>query len=144
MNIRSFLQSLFSTFFFDKRLRWVFLSKHMNDFFNYLRELQKTLMKTKNSPESFKSSVECLSSSDAYLCCNTAYASLNELRKLFLCAPQNKRKHNLHFKLLFFTINLHFLRPNEISSYRKLNLTLTTSIYLVFFTFRSAKKTQTE
>ena len=62
----------------------------------------------------------------------------------FCVRHKNKRKHNLHFKLLFFTINLHFLRPKEVSTYRKLNLTLITSFYLVFFTFRSAKKTLTE
>ena len=35
-------------------------------------------------------------------------------------------------KLLFFTINLHFFTSNQISTYRKLNLLLTSSIYFVF------------
>ena len=29
-------------------------------------------------------------------------------QKLFLRPPKNKRKHNQHFELLFFMINLHF------------------------------------
>ena len=39
-------------------------------------------------------------------------------------------------KLLFFTINLHSVTPNQISTYRKLNL-------FRLLTFRNAKKTQT-
>ena len=35
-------------------------------------------------------------------------------------------------KLLFFTIKLHFLTSNLISTYRKLNLPLTSSIYFIF------------
>ena len=35
-------------------------------------------------------------------------------------------------KLLFFTKNLHFVKSNQISTYRKLNLPLTSSIYFVF------------
>ena len=34
-------------------------------------------------------------------------------------------------KLLFFTIKLHFVTLNQMSTYRKLNLLLTSSIYLV-------------
>ena len=44
---------------------------------------------------------------------------------------KNRQKHNQHFKLLFFKINLHFM-SNQISTYRKLNLPLPRSIYLVF------------
>ena len=35
-------------------------------------------------------------------------------------------------KLLFFTIHLHFVILNQISTYRKLNLPLRSSIYFVF------------
>ena len=35
-------------------------------------------------------------------------------------------------KLLFFTINLHFATSNQISTYKKLNLPLTSSNYFVF------------
>ena len=34
-------------------------------------------------------------------------------------------------KLLFFTLNLHFVTLSQISTYRKLNLLLTSSIYFV-------------
>ena len=35
-------------------------------------------------------------------------------------------------KLMFFTINLYVVTSNQISTYRKLNLPLTSSIYFVF------------
>ena len=41
-------------------------------------------------------------------------------------------ENSQHFKLLFFTINLHFVTSNRIPKYRKPNLHLTSSIYLVF------------
>ena len=49
----------------------------------------------------------------------------------FCVRHKNRRKHNQHFKLLFFTINLHFITSNLIYTYRKLNLFLTNSIHLV-------------
>ena len=42
--------------------------------------------------------------------------------------------------LLFFTTNLPFVTSNQISTYRKLNLPLVSSVYL--FTSRNARKTQ--
>ena len=70
-------------------------------------------------------------------------------------------ENNQHFKLLFFTINLHFVTSNKISAYRNLNLSLTSSICLVvlplemqrrlkqtnkyhtFFTFSEKKRPKT-
>ena len=46
-------------------------------------------------------------------------------------------------KLLFFTIHLHFITSNQISTYRKLNLPLSRSIFCLL-TSRNAKKTQTD
>ena len=43
-------------------------------------------------------------------------------------------------KLLFFTINLHFVTLNQISTYRKLNLPLTSSIYFVFLPLEMQKR----
>ena len=43
--------------------------------------------------------------------------------------PQKKRKHNQHFKLLFFKINLHFGTSEYISTYGKLNLLPINSIF---------------
>ena len=43
-------------------------------------------------------------------------------------------------KLLFFTINLHFVTSNQISTYRKLNLPLTSSIYFVFLPLEMQKR----
>ena len=43
-------------------------------------------------------------------------------------------------KLLFFTINLHFVTSNQISIYRKLNLPLTNSIYFVFLPLEMQKR----
>ena len=45
------------------------------------------------------------------------------------------RKNNQHFKLLFFTINLHFVTSDQVSTYRKLNLLLTSIIYSVQSSF---------
>ena len=52
--------------------------------------------------------------------------------KLFFVCHKNRQKHNQHFKLIFFTINLHFVTSNQIPTYRKTNLPLTSSICLVF------------
>ena len=46
-------------------------------------------------------------------------------------------------KLLFFTTNLYFVTSNQISTYRKLNLPLTSSIYFVFLPPEIQKKTRT-
>ena len=43
-------------------------------------------------------------------------------------------------KLLLFTINLHFLTSNQISTYRKLNLPHTSSIYFVFLPLEMQKR----
>ena len=45
-------------------------------------------------------------------------------------------------KLLFFIINLHSITSNQISTYRKLNLPLTSSINFIFLTLEMQKKTQ--
>ena len=45
------------------------------------------------------------------------------------------RKNSQHFKLLFFTINLHFVTSDQVSTYRKQNLPLTSIIYLVQSSF---------
>ena len=47
-------------------------------------------------------------------------------------------------KLLFFTLNLHFVISNQISTYRKLNLPLTSSIYFIFLPLEMQNKTQTD
>ena len=43
-------------------------------------------------------------------------------------------------KLLFFTINLHFATSNQISTFRKLNLLLSSSIYFVFLPLEMQKR----
>ena len=43
-------------------------------------------------------------------------------------------------KLLFFAINLHFVTLNQISTYRKLNLPITSSIYFVFLPLEMQKR----
>ena len=58
-------------------------------------------------------------------------------------ATKNMRKQNQHFKLLCFTINLHFATSNQVSTYRKLNLSLIIGIYLVFLPLQNEKETQT-
>ena len=43
-------------------------------------------------------------------------------------------------KLLFFTISLHCIKSNQISTYRKLNFSLTRSIYFVFLPLEMEKR----
>ena len=68
----------------------------------------------------------------------------NYKQKLFLCLPQtktqNRRKHNQHFKLLFSAINLHSVTSNQIYTFRKLNLPLTSSIYFIFLPLEMQKR----
>ena len=65
----------------------------------------------------------------------------NYKRKLFLCPPQKQAKTQPTFlKLLFFTINVHFITLKQISTYRKLNLPLTSSIYFVFLLLEMQKR----
>ena len=45
-------------------------------------------------------------------------------------------------KLLFFTINLHFVVSKQISGYRKLNLLRTSSVYLVFLPLEVQRRLQ--
>ena len=45
---------------------------------------------------------------------------------------KNRQKRIQILKLVFFTLTLHFLTSNEITTHRNLSLPLTTSIYLVF------------
>ena len=43
-------------------------------------------------------------------------------------------------KLLFFTINLHFATSNQMSTYRKLNLCFSSSIYFIFLSLEMQKR----
>ena len=47
-------------------------------------------------------------------------------------------------KQLFFVTNLHSVTSNQISTYRNLNLPLTSSIYFVFLSLEIQKKTLTD
>ena len=47
-------------------------------------------------------------------------------------------------KLLFVTVNLHFVTSNQISTFRKLNLPLSSRIYFVFLPLEMQKKTQAD
>ena len=55
--------------------------------------------------------------------------------------PKNRRKHNHHFRtVFFFIIILHFFTSNQLSTDRKLNLPLTSSVYFVFFALEMQKR----
>ena len=68
---------------------------------------------------------------------NERLLSLKELqsykRKLFCVLHKNRQKQNLRFKL-------HFVSSNQISTYRKLNLPLTSSIYFIFLPLEMQKR----
>ena len=51
----------------------------------------------------------------------------------FCVCHKNRRKHNQHVQLLFLKINLHFVTSNQISTYRKLNLSLINGIYSILY-----------
>ena len=57
----------------------------------------------------------------------------------FCVRHKNRQKRNQHFKLLFFTINLHFDISNKTSTSRKVCLS-----QFIFLTSRNVKKTQTD
>ena len=67
-----------------------------------------------------------------------SYEIVNE--NYFRVRRKNRRKHNKYFKLLFFKNNLHFVTSNQISIYRKQNLSLTSSIYLDFLPLEMQKR----
>ena len=56
---------------------------------------------------------------------------LHAQNQVYTATKINESTTNI-LKLLFFTINLHFVKSNQISINRKLNLPLTGSIYFVF------------
>ena len=55
-------------------------------------------------------------------------------------SPTNRWKHNQHFQLQFFTINLDFIASNQVYTCRKLNLPLLISIYLAFLPLEIQRK----
>ena len=55
---------------------------------------------------------------------------LHAQNQVYTATKINESTTNI-LKLLFFTINLHFVKSNQISINRKLNLPLTGSIYFV-------------
>ena len=64
---------------------------------------------------------------------------LRNYKRKFIFGPDTKIGENTINTLncCFFTVSLHFVTSNQISTYRKLNMSLTSSIYLVS---RNAKK----
>ena len=73
--------------------------------------------------------------------CKRSHEIINE--SYFCVRHKNRQKHNQHFKTAVFTINLHFVKLKQMSTYRKLNLPLTSSIFCLP-TCRNAKKTCTD
>ena len=67
-----------------------------------------------------------------------SYEIINE--NFFCVRHKNRRKRNQHFKLLFFTINLHFVISNKTFAYRKLSLPLTSSTSLDFLPLKMQKR----
>ena len=66
----------------------------------------------------------------------------NYKRNYFCVRHRNRWKHNQHSKMLFFKTNLHFVTSNHISTYRKLNLLLASSAYLVFLPLEMQRRLQ--
>ena len=66
------------------------------------------------------------------------------MKVIFVSATKISENTTNILKLLFFVINLHSVTSNQISTYRKLNLPLTSSIYFVFWPLEMQKKTRTD
>ena len=66
-------------------------------------------------------------------------------RNFFFVCYKNGRKCNQVFKLLLFELRLHFITSNQTSTLRKINFSLISSIYLVFYLLEMERKlTQTK
>ena len=62
------------------------------------------------------------------------------MKVIFVSATKISKSTTNILKLLFFTINLHFAKSNQISAYRKLNLPPASSIYFVFLLLEIQKR----
>ena len=62
------------------------------------------------------------------------------MKVIFVSATKIGENTTNILKLLFFTTNLHFVTSNQITTYRKLDLPLTSSIYFVFLPLAMQKK----
>ena len=54
------------------------------------------------------------------------------MKVIFVSATKTGENTTNISKLLFFTIHLHFITSNQTSTYRKLNLPLSSSIFFAF------------
>lgn len=74
MNIRCILLTRFWEILFDETLGRVFVLKHVADLFKDLGKLLKLKERIKSSAESLRRLAECLKSSVACLCYDSAHA----------------------------------------------------------------------
>ena len=68
------------------------------------------------------------------------FKKVRNTESYFYVLYKNRWKHSQHFKLLFFTINLHLMTLDQIYTYRKLTVPLTNIIYLVFLPLEIQRK----
>ena len=61
------------------------------------------------------------------------------MKIIFMSATKIDESTTNILKLMFLTMNLHFVKSNQISTYIKLNLPLTSSIYFVFLPLEMQK-----
>ena len=64
----------------------------------------------------------------------------NDKQTFFCVCHKNRWKHSQNFKLLFFTINMHFVTSNQVPTYRK--LASHKQYIFSLLTSRNARKTQ--
>ena len=65
-------------------------------------------------------------------CTKMGYRSNKIVTENYFCVRhKNRRKHNQHFELLYFIINIHFGASNQLSACSKINLLFINTIYLV-------------
>ena len=65
-------------------------------------------------------------------CTKMGYRSNKIVTENYFCVRhKNRRKHNQHFELLYFIINIHFGASNQLSACSKINVLFINTIYLV-------------
>ena len=62
------------------------------------------------------------------------------MKVIFVSATKIGENTTNILKLLFFTMNLHFVTWNQLSTFRKLNLPLIRSVYFAFFPIEMQKR----
>ena len=110
---------MISLFYFSI-LRWVFGKHNLGS--STIFQIEKTAL-----------------SIEFFIVANTLDRIIQIFNNLYLSQKYGKTQITF-LTAVFFPINLHFITLNQVSTYRKLNFPLTSSIYFVFLPFEMQKR----